>query len=136
MFITAAVFTVTGAVVAVRSAFGSEPEDSWALPLEEDLQASRKRIYCFFNSSAHRRPEPMTFSVAHINVDYCDDIVYTYLGVDSMAANIVSKVGATRLARNREKLTYACRDRGQTMPYSPGMQWLRLASTSIHTHCR
>ncbi|KAM7312354.1 hypothetical protein ISCGN_009259 [Ixodes scapularis] len=91
MFITAAVFTVTGAVVAVRSAFGSEPEDSWALPLEEDLQASRKRIYCFFNSSAHRRPEPMTFSVAHINVDYCDDIVYTYLGVDSMAANIVSK---------------------------------------------
>ncbi|KAG0432824.1 hypothetical protein HPB47_020474 [Ixodes persulcatus] len=98
MFITAAVFTVTGAVVAVRSAFGSEPEDSWALPLEEDLQASRKRIYCFFNSSAHRRPEPMTFSVAHINVDYCDDIVYTYLGVDSMAANIVSKRGASHVA--------------------------------------
>lgn len=92
MFITAAVFTVTGAVVAVRSALGYESEDGWALPLEEDLQGTRKRLYCFFNSSAYRRPEPMTFTVDNINVEYCDDLVYTFLGVDPTAANIVSKV--------------------------------------------
>ncbi|KAL3211089.1 hypothetical protein MRX96_036659 [Rhipicephalus microplus] len=91
MFITAAVFTVTGAVVAVRSAFGTEPEDAWALPLEEDLQASRKRLYCFFNHSAHRRPEPVRFGVDNIRVELCDDIVYCYLGVDPTTANIVSK---------------------------------------------
>ncbi|KAL1474959.1 hypothetical protein MTO96_020399 [Rhipicephalus appendiculatus] len=91
MFITAAVFTVTGAVVAVRSAFGTEPEDAWALPLEEDLQASRKRLYCFFNNSAHRRPEPVRFGVDNIRVELCDDIVYCYLGVDPATANIVSK---------------------------------------------
>ncbi|XP_075539382.1 chitinase-3-like protein 1 isoform X1 [Dermacentor variabilis] len=91
MFITAAVFTVTGAVVAVRSAFGAEPEDAWALPLEEDLQASRKRLYCFFNHSAHRRPEPVRFGVDSIRVELCDDIVYCYLGVDPATANIVSK---------------------------------------------
>ncbi|KAH8041879.1 hypothetical protein HPB51_019260 [Rhipicephalus microplus] len=93
MFITAAVFTVTGAVVAVRSAFGAEPEDAWALPLEEDLQASRKRLYCFFNHSAHRRPEPVRFGVDNIRVELCDDIVYCYLGVDPTTANIVSKLG-------------------------------------------
>ncbi|XP_065309453.1 chitinase-3-like protein 1 [Dermacentor albipictus] len=91
MFITAAVFTVTGAVVAVRSAFGAEPEDAWALPLEEDMQASRKRLYCFFNHSAHRRPEPVRFGVDSIRVELCDDIVYCYLGVDPATANIVSK---------------------------------------------
>ncbi|KAH9377385.1 hypothetical protein HPB48_008607 [Haemaphysalis longicornis] len=97
MFITAAVFTVTGAVVAVRSAFGSEPEDAWALPLEEDLQASRKRLYCFFNHTAHRRPEPMRFAVDSIHVELCDDLVYCYLGIDHATANIVSKVHSSSI---------------------------------------
>ncbi|XP_077508223.1 chitinase-3-like protein 1 [Amblyomma americanum] len=111
MFITAAVFTVTGAVVAVRSAFGSEPEDAWALPLEEDMQATRKRLYCFFNHSAHRRPEPMRFGVENIHVELCDDVVYCYLGVDPSTANIVSKdpkfdiqqEGIRKFARLRDK---------------------------------
>ncbi|XP_064460053.1 chitinase-3-like protein 1 [Ornithodoros turicata] len=111
MFITAAVFTITGAVVAVRSAFGSESEEAWAVPMEDDLQAGRKRIYCFFNHSAYRRPEPMTFTVDNVQVEHCDDIVYTFLGIDPAAANIISKdpkydvhlEGIRRFAKLRER---------------------------------
>lgn len=76
----------------------SDQVASWAAPgLPSKLRfpastSDARRVFCVYDNRLSERPTGLNFSIEDLRVEYCDDIVYGYVGLDSSATNIRSKL--------------------------------------------
>ncbi|KAG0413824.1 hypothetical protein HPB47_009036, partial [Ixodes persulcatus] len=102
--VAGACFAAVIAVLLYRSStrelaeVASDQVASWAAPgLPSKLRfpastSDARRVFCVYDNRLSERPTGLNFSIEDLRVEYCDDIVYGYVGLDSSATNIRSKL--------------------------------------------
>ncbi|KAH9362498.1 endochitinase-like [Haemaphysalis longicornis] len=101
--VAGACFAAVTAVVLYRTAvqeLAAEAEGPGALSgpwpggLQSQLQPSTetRRLFCIYNNHISERKPADNFTIEDLKVQFCDDIVYGYVGLDGTATNIRSKL--------------------------------------------
>ncbi|KAK8762622.1 hypothetical protein V5799_026111 [Amblyomma americanum] len=61
------------------------------LPSRLRPRSEARRVFCVYNNRLPERQPAINFTIEDLKVQYCDDIVYGFVGLDGTATNIRSK---------------------------------------------